>query len=65
MSYFATVKIDFHDGTQETVESVTRSHISDETLHLFCKNGAMAEEEHLGSWPLVGVKKWKRETSPW
>lgn len=63
MSYFKTVTIDFHDGTQETVKSVTRSHISDETLHLFCKNGAMATEEHLGSWPFAGIKKWKTDPS--
>lgn len=59
---FFTVIIDFHDGTSETVESVTHEYVTSEgVLKLFNKNGEMAPEIHLGSWPLTGIKKWRRQ----
>lgn len=58
--YFVTVTIEYLDGTTTRVELVTRQHIDDGVLHLFCKNGSMADEEHLGSYPLVNIRKWQR-----
>lgn len=58
--YFVTVVIEYLDGTTERVQSVTRQHVDGDALHLFCKNGSMADEEHLGSYPLVNIKRWQR-----
>lgn len=58
--YFVTVTIEYVDGTTERVPSVTRQHVDGDALHLYCKNGAGAEEEHLGSYPLENIKKWQR-----
>lgn len=57
---FVDTTIEFSDGSTETVAFVTRQVVVEGCLHLFKKNGAMAEEEHLGSYPLTSIKKWQR-----
>ncbi len=61
---FIDIKIVFHDHPAIIVEHTTRqSGVSDGVLHLFKKNGEYAEEQHLGSFPLSGIKAWYRRPS--
>lgn len=56
---FFTVEIEFMDGTQETVHATFAS-THDDQLHVRYKGGEMAPTEHIGSYPLVNIKKWRR-----
>jgi hypothetical protein len=60
MSYATSVTVEFLDGTDEVHTWVTRQHIGEGCLHLFSQTGQMAPEKHLGSYPLVSIKKWTR-----
>ena len=60
MSFAVGITVDFLDGTVEYHTWVTRQHIADGCLHLFTKSGEMCAEEHVASYPLTSIKKWKR-----
>lgn len=60
MEFFDYV-IEFTDGAGKRVEFVTREHVTDRVLSLHKKeNNYGLREEHLGSWPLIGVREWRR-----
>jgi hypothetical protein len=56
------VEIVFTDGSTETIQSATDAHPVDGVLHLR-RDGDYGLREHLGSYPLVNVKSWKKATS--
>lgn len=61
MSEFFTVTIDFRDGTTEEITYVSREITKEGVLCLYQLNNQITRtEEHLGSWPLDTIKKWKR-----
>lgn len=60
MLEFHTVTITYHDGATEEVK-ISRQHTADGVLHLFMQTGEMAAEEHVGSWPLTSIRKWRRD----
>lgn len=60
MIIFWTVTIDFTRGSSETHEWITDVYTRDGQLHLFKQNGDYAPKEHIGSFPLMHIKKWKR-----
>lgn len=56
MSTFKDFKLCFRDKTSVVIEKTTSSKVQDGCLHLFRKDGEMAPNEHLGSWPLDNVR---------
>lgn len=61
MSFNANrVHIEFLDGTNVSFDWVTRELVADGVLYLFSQNGTYAEEEHLGSYPTINIRSWKR-----
>lgn len=57
---FVDVTITSLDGTTEVAKGSTRQVCLDGVLHLFRRTDEMADETHLGSWPLASIKKWVR-----
>jgi hypothetical protein len=55
------IRITFMDGTETVVEYADGSHVRDEVLHIFRDRQFSGGREHLGSFPLVNVRKWKTE----
>lgn len=62
------VVIEFVRGTDDVVEEVARWDLGEDQLHLYSYmptftdgvNFRPAREKHLGSYPLVNIKKWQR-----
>jgi hypothetical protein len=50
--------ITFTDGTGITIAGVTRGTISNGVLTLYRRNTVSDAEKHLGSWPIVNIRKW-------
>lgn len=60
-----TYRIEYTQGNGPPEKVVaTRGVISDGVLHLFYRSGpGVAEEDHVGTWPLTSIRKWKRTRS--
>ena len=59
MIEFFTVQITFMDDTSETF-TVTYAEVYNDQLHTRYKGGEMADDVHMGSYPLCNIKKWRR-----
>lgn len=57
-----SVSVEFMDNGEEIHTWVTRWTVSDGVLHLFSRSGRMVPEEHVASYPLVNIRKWKRSS---
>jgi hypothetical protein len=59
VDYFTAV-IEHLDGSEEMVEMATRELIDNGVLVLMRRDPYGPNQEHLGSWPLVSIKKWTK-----
>jgi hypothetical protein len=58
---FQVIEIIFETGS--TIEhDITRWIVEDHVLHLFYRNGEMAPELHVMSYPVVHLRAWKRRS---
>lgn len=55
------VHIVFTDGTEETVDRVEKARVTEGVLILENRRPISYDTEHLGSYPLVNIKKWTAE----
>lgn len=51
------IEITYRDNTIEVVKA-SKDVVNDGVLHIYYKAGSYVPEEHMGSWPLTGIKKW-------
>lgn len=55
-----SVHIQFTDGSTKVVEYVSKIEVRDDVLWAY-QDSYGGHRRHLGSWPLVNIKEWKRE----
>jgi hypothetical protein len=57
------VHIEFIDGTIEITDICDSVNVRDQVLHVYYMryNSTFSASHHLGSWPLVNIKKWWTE----
>lgn len=56
---FEVITVEFPDGSSDQ-HDITRWTVQDGVLHLFHKNGQMADETHVASYPTASVHRWTR-----
>lgn len=59
MMDFKKVEIKWMDGTSEDFNVSETPVVKDGTLHLWYQGGQYADRIHVGSFPLVNIKKWQ------
>lgn len=52
------VEVHFTDGTHEIVDA-TYAEVYNDQLHVRYKDGEFAQNVHVGSYPLVNIRKWR------
>lgn len=56
---FNNISIIFMDGDSRTFTGTTRALVSGDSLHIYCQDGELAPEVHMGSYPIINIKEWK------
>lgn len=59
MSQTFSVEISYHDGTSEVVPMCEVLKDDQGSLRLYRYRSFSGGREHLGSWPLASIRKWK------
>jgi hypothetical protein len=55
------VHIVFTDGTEEIIDRVEKARVTESLLILENRRPITYDTEHVGSYPLANIKKWKFE----
>lgn len=53
-------EITYLDGSTQIIKNVTNLRLYENCLHLSQRSSFGLFEEHLGSWPLTSIRKWKK-----
>ena len=59
------IHITFTDDTTEITDNCDNVEIRDGVLHLYYRryNAAWSDSEHVGSWPLINIKKYIKKST--
>lgn len=58
-SDFEIITIEFPDESRQE-HDITRCLVQDGVLHLFYRNGQLADEQHVASYPIANLHRWTR-----